>query len=49
MAKDSLIEAQDRQTKYANEYQQYFRFKIGDKVLLSAKNINNPIDKNRPT
>ena len=24
-------------------------FNIGDKVLLATKNINNPVDKNRPT
>jgi hypothetical protein len=49
IAKDSLLEAQDRQTKYANQHRRHLEFKVGDKVLLSTKNINNPVDKNRPT
>src|SRR5438477_9897179 len=35
--------------KYANQYRHHLKFNIGDKVLLSTKNINNPVDKNRPT
>ena len=35
--------------KYANQHCHHLKFKIGDKVLLSIKNINNPVDKNRPT
>ena len=49
IAKDSLREAQERQTKYANEHHRHLIFKIGDKVLLSAQHINNPVDRNRPT
>jgi hypothetical protein len=49
MAKDALIEAQDRQTKYADQHRRHEEFKIGDKVLLSTKNIQHPTDKNRPT
>jgi hypothetical protein len=48
-AKDLLMEAQDRQSKYANQHRRHDEFNIGDKVLLSTWNINNPIDKNRPT
>jgi hypothetical protein len=49
MAKDSLREAQDNQTKYANQHRRHIIFNIGDKVLLSAQHINNPVDRNRPT
>jgi Chromo (CHRromatin Organisation MOdifier) domain len=48
-AKDALMEAQDRQTKYANQHRRHLEFKEGDRVLLSMRNINNPIDRNRPT
>jgi hypothetical protein len=43
------LEAQDRQRKYANQHRRYLEFNIGDKVLLSTKNINTPVDKQRPT
>ena len=49
MAKDSLREAQENQSKYANQHRRHLTFKIGDKVLLSAQYINNPVDRNRPT
>jgi len=49
IAKDALMEAQDRQTKYANQHRRYQIFKEGDQVLLFMRNINNPIDRNRPT
>lgn len=49
IAKDTLVVAQQRQSQYANNHRRHVEFKIGDKVLLSTKNINNPIDKNRPT
>jgi hypothetical protein len=49
MAKDSLREAQENQMKYANQHRRHLTFKIGDKVLLSAQYINNPVDRNRPT
>ena len=49
MAKDSLREAQDNQTKYANQHRRHLTFNLGDKVLLSAQYINNPVDRNRPT
>ena len=49
VAKDSLREAQDRQTKYANQHRRHQTFKEGDQVLLSLRNINNPVDRNRPT
>jgi Chromo (CHRromatin Organisation MOdifier) domain/Integrase core domain len=49
MAKDALMTAQDRQSLYANKHRHHVTYNIGDKVLLSAQNINNPVDKNRPT
>jgi len=48
-AKDALMEVQDHQTKYANQHRHHQIFKEGDQVLLSMRNINNPIDRNRPT
>ena len=35
--------------KYANQRCRHLKFNIGDKILLSIKNINNPVNKNRPT
>src|SRR5271170_19765 len=49
IAKDTLLESQDRQTKYVNQHRRHLEFNIGDKVLLATKNINNPVNKNRPT
>ena len=49
IAKDALIETQDRQIKYANQHRRHQIFKEGDQVLLSMRNINNPIDRNHPT
>ena len=49
IAKDSLMEAQDRQAKYANQHRRHQEFKEGDQVLLSMHNINNPVDRNRLT
>src|SRR5271155_4801219 len=49
IAKDSLMEAQDRQAKYANQHKRHQVFKEGDQVLLSMCNINNPVDRNQPT
>jgi Chromo (CHRromatin Organisation MOdifier) domain/Integrase core domain len=49
IAKDNLREAQERQTEYANQHRRHLTFQIGDKVLLSAHNINNPVDRQRPT
>ena len=46
IAKDSLMEAQDRQAKYANQHRRHQVFKEGDQVLLSMRNINNPVDCN---
>jgi len=48
-AKDHLREAQERQMKYANNHRRHLTFKLGDQVLLSMKNTNNPVDRNRPT
>ena len=41
--------SQDRQTKYANQHRCHQEFKEGDQVLLSMRNINNPVDRQRPT
>jgi Chromo (CHRromatin Organisation MOdifier) domain len=49
IAKDNLREAQERQAKYANEHRRFLTFKEGDQVLLSMKNTNSPVDRNRPT
>jgi hypothetical protein len=49
IAKDTLMLAQERQTKYANQHRRELNFNIGDKVMLFAHNIHNPIDKYRPT
>ena len=49
MAKDALMIAQDRQSKYANQHRRHLTYQVGDKVMLSARNINNPVDKQRPT
>ena len=49
ITKDSLREAQENQAKYANQHRQHLTFQVGDKVLLSAQYINNPVDRNRPT
>lgn len=49
IAKDALILAQERQSKYANQHRRHVEYKVGDKVLLSTQNINTPVDKERPT
>jgi len=49
IAKDTLMLAQERQTKYANQHRRELNFNIGDKVMLLAQNIINPIDKYRLT
>src|SRR6266487_6731015 len=49
IAKDALLEAQRQQTNYANEHRRYLEFNIGDKVLLSTRNIEMPVDKQRST
>ena len=46
IAKDSLMEAQDKQAKYTNQHRRYQVFKKEDQVLFSIYNINNPIDHN---
>src|ERR671924_347543 len=48
VAKDNLTVAKQRQAQYTNQHRRELEFKVGDKVLLSTKNINNPIDKNHP-
>jgi len=49
IAKDTLLAAQERQTKYANQHRRDETYNIGDQVLLSTTNINDDINKNRPT
>ena len=48
-AKDLLMEAQNRQAKYANEHRRYLEFKVGDQVLLSTRNIIDIVDKQHPS
>jgi len=48
-AKDLLLEAQERQSKYANQHRRFEEFNLGDKVLLSTRNIESPVDKQRTT
>jgi hypothetical protein len=47
IAKDTLMTAQQRQTKYANQHRRDLEFKIGDKVLLNASHVKDPVDKER--
>ena len=49
VAKDNLIVAQQHQLEQANKHRRYIEYNVGDKVLLSTRHINNPVDKNRPT
>ena len=49
IAKDTLLIAQERQTKYANQHRQDETYNIGNQVLLSTTNINDDINKNHPT
>ena len=46
-AKDLLLEAQERQSKYANQHRRHEEFNLEDKVLLSTHNIESPVDKQR--
>ena len=48
MAKDNLKDAQERQTKYANQHRRHCEFKLGDMVLLSIWNVTTIIDRQRP-
>ena len=47
MATDLLNDAQARQEHYANKKRTEYEFQIDEKVYLSAKNITQPMDKNR--
>jgi hypothetical protein len=49
IAKDNLMLAQQHQTEQANKHRRYEEYNVGDKVLLSTRHINNPVDRNRPT
>ena len=40
---------QEQQRKYANQHRRHIIFEIGNKVLLSSRNIQDPVGKNRPT
>ena len=48
-AQEALEQAQERQKKYANQHRHHIEFKVGDEVLLLAKNINTPVDRHHPT
>ena len=49
IALDNLEEAQSQQAAYANRRRREVSFVVGDKVLLSAENIEHDISANRPT
>ena len=46
---ENLSEAQDKQKKYADPHRQDITFQVGDKVLLSTKNIQVDVQKYRPS
>ena len=39
LAREKLIEAQQRQSEYANKHRQDVSFEVGDKVMLSTRNL----------
>jgi transposase InsO family protein len=49
LTKDNLRLAQERQQQYANKHRRELTFEEGDKVLVNAININDPVQTNRPT
>jgi len=49
ITQDHLMEAQDKQQKYANQHRRHEEFEVGTKVLLNSKNIIAPVNRNRPT
>ena len=49
IASENLSEAQQRQSQYANTKRREEVFQVGDKVLLSAKNISLDTQARRPT
>jgi len=49
MASEHLAEAQQRQAKYADTKRREVTFQVGDKVLLSAKNISVDTQARRPS
>ena len=49
IASENLIDAQERQSKYANIKRREESFQVGDKVLLSAKNISLDTQARRPS
>jgi hypothetical protein len=46
---ENLSEAQDKQKKYADQHRRDITFQVGDKVLLSTKNIQVDVQKRRPS
>ena len=43
-AREALEQARKRQKRYANQHRRHIEFSVGDKILLSARNINTPVD-----
>src|SRR5438105_1220316 len=43
-AREALEQVQERQKKYADQYHHHIEFSVSDEILLSAKNINTPVD-----
>ncbi len=48
-ARDALLEAQEQQSKYANEQRRPHTYNIGDEVLLNAEHITTAYDASRPS
>ena len=48
LVRDRLIEAQQRQVKFADRKRRDVTFKVGDQVLVSTKTLTLDIDKQRP-
>jgi len=49
IVKDNLRLAQERQKQNADQHRRDVQYQVNDKVLINAKNINDPTQANRPT
>jgi hypothetical protein len=47
-AKDALLQAKERQEKYANQNRQHQEFEVGNQVMLSTAHIQDDINRRRP-
>jgi hypothetical protein len=48
-AQENIVQAQERQAKYANEHRREHKFNIGDQVLISSNNITPAYQMKKPT